>query len=62
MSTSQDASALPTLDGTDGTITIRKWVTSIEDVLSDGRGNSWPGAVVVLVVFAQLHLCPSFLR
>jgi hypothetical protein len=37
MSTSQDASALPTLDGTDGTITIRKWVTSIEDVLSDGK-------------------------
>lgn len=36
MSTSQDAYALPTLEGTDGTITIRKWVTSIEDVLSDG--------------------------
>jgi hypothetical protein len=37
MSTSQDAFALPTLDGTDGTITIRKWVTSIEDVLGDGQ-------------------------
>jgi hypothetical protein len=37
MSTSQDAFALPTLEGTDGTITIRKWVTSIEDVLSDGQ-------------------------
>jgi Amino acid synthesis len=36
MSTSQDAFALPTLAGTDGTITIRKWVTTIEDVLADG--------------------------
>jgi hypothetical protein len=36
MSTSQDAFALPTLAGTDGTITIRKWVTAIEDVLADG--------------------------
>jgi hypothetical protein len=36
MSTSQKAFALPTLEGTDGTITIRKWVSAIEDVLSDG--------------------------
>jgi hypothetical protein len=37
MSTSENAYALPTLDGTDGAITIRKWVSSIEDVLSDGQ-------------------------
>jgi hypothetical protein len=54
MSTSQDAFALPTLEGTDGTITIRKWVTSIEEVLSDGlRATERPirraviGAVLV---------------
>jgi hypothetical protein len=27
---------LPTLDGTEGSITIRKWVTQVEEVLSDG--------------------------
>jgi len=27
---------LPTLPGTDGTITIRKWVVSLEEILSDG--------------------------
>jgi hypothetical protein len=37
MSTSQESSPLPTLAGTDGAITVRKWVTSIEDVLSDGQ-------------------------
>ncbi len=43
MSTSQDSTALPTLDGTDGTITIRKWVTLVEEVLSDGtRGTERP--------------------
>jgi hypothetical protein len=37
MSTSENAYALPTLEGSDGAITIRKWVSSIEDVLSDGQ-------------------------
>jgi hypothetical protein len=53
MSTSQESSALPTLDGTDGAITIRKWVTSIEDVLSDGtRGTERPirRAVIAAVI------------
>lgn len=29
-------SELATLDGTDGAITVRKWVTQVEEVLSDG--------------------------
>jgi hypothetical protein len=34
---------LPTLPGTDGTITVRKWVISLEEVLSDGtRGTERP--------------------
>ena len=34
---------LPTLQGTDGAITIRKWVVSLEEVLSDGvRGTPRP--------------------
>jgi hypothetical protein len=53
MSTSQDAAALPTLDGTDGAITIRKWVTLVEEVLSDGqRGTERPirRAVIAAVI------------
>jgi hypothetical protein len=53
MSTSQDAAALPTLDGTNGTITIRKWVTLVEEVLSDGlRGTERPikRAVIAAVI------------
>jgi Amino acid synthesis len=34
---------LPTLEGTNGAITIRKWVVSLEEVLSDGvRGTPRP--------------------
>jgi Amino acid synthesis len=41
MSTS--ALGLPTLSGTDGAVTIRKWVTLLEEVLSDGlRGTQRP--------------------
>ena len=34
--TSQSVFDPPTLAGTDGAITIRKWVTLVEEVLSDG--------------------------
>ena len=43
----------PTLSGTDGAIIIRKWVTLVEEVLSDGlRGTSRPirRAVVAVVL------------
>ena len=40
---------LPTLQGTDGAITIRKWVVSLEEVLSDGpRGTARPIRRVVV--------------
>jgi hypothetical protein len=44
---------LPTLPGTDGSITIRKWVVSLEEVMSDGvRGTSRPirRAVIAAVI------------
>ncbi len=43
----------PTLAGTDGSIVIRKWVTQVEEVLSDGtRGTERPirRAVIAAVI------------
>jgi hypothetical protein len=51
--TAENPLELPTLEGTDGAITIRKWVVHVEEVLSDGaRATARPirHAVIAAVI------------